>query len=107
MKETENTRIEKDSDTVDEIEMLYSFGVVLFEHVLLESDNVEYSICYFAPQEVYDIVIEDKENNSVSYNQEKELTANQEKLFSLIKNETVILDDEEFICKSHSIEHTL
>ena len=42
IKETENTRIEKDDETKAEIEMLYSFDVVLFEHTILKGDSLRY-----------------------------------------------------------------
>lgn len=109
IKETQNTRIEKDDETAEEIEMLYSFGVVLFEHTLLESDEYTYSICYFPPKEVYDIVIENKNDKSLKeYKVTDKLDKRYDELFGLIKNQE--LTDEKNIkykCMSHSIEYTL
>ncbi|MBR0471615.1 MAG: hypothetical protein IJI98_02825 [Methanosphaera sp.] len=108
IKETQNTRIEKDKETLDEIEMLYSFGVVLFEHAILESEHKTYSISYFAPQQIYDIVIENKQENKLeTYTTTTQLTGNMEKMFQLNKNEKIIINNEEITCTSHSIEHTL
>ena len=74
IKETENTRIEKDDETKDEIEMLYSFGVVLFEHTILKKDHMTISICYFDPLKIYDIVIEDNLNKTLlSYKSTRQL----------------------------------
>lgn len=107
-KETQNTRIEKDEETKDEIEMLYSFGVVLFEHVILQSREKTISISYFAPQQIYDIVIENKkENKLIKYETKKELTEKYQKYYQLNKNETITENNEKIICTSHSIEYTL
>lgn len=103
-KETENTRIEMDEETRDEIEMLYTFDVVLFEHVILESETHTYSICYFAPEKIYDIVVEDKQLNRLEkYETTKQLDKSYEKYFKLNKNQKI----DDIICTSHSIEYTL
>jgi len=108
IKETENTRIEKDDETKDEIEMLYSFGVVIFEHVIIESEQRRYSICYFAPEELYDIVIEDKQEKKViRYDVKKQLDNNLEQYYGLNKNDTLELDGVMYKCTSHSVEYTL
>ena len=107
-KETENTRIEKDDETKDEIEMLYSFGVVLFEHTILESEELTYSICYFAPQEVYDIVIENSKNGQlIKYESVKQLDDKTRKFYDLIKNDEITDGTNKYKCMSHSIEYTL
>lgn len=109
IKETENTRIEKDKETEDEIEMLYSFGVVLFEHTLLKKEHQTISICYFAPLDVFDVVVEDNDNGRlVSYRAVKQLDDTLLKYFNLIKNEELIDDDGLTVkCTSHSVEYTL
>lgn len=109
IKETEHTRIEKDRDNASEIEMLYSFGVVLFEHCVLKNDNYEYSICYFAPSDVYDIVVVDKINRKlVLYETYTKLNDKYESYFNLINGEITLDDDgNQLICRSHSVEYTL
>lgn len=107
IKETENTRIERDDETKEEIEMLYAFEVVIFEHVILESGKYSYSICYFAPREVFDIVIEDKNNNTRSFETMGKLNERMDKLFQLNKGDNISIDDEDINCISHSVEYTL
>lgn len=109
IKETQNTRIEKDDDTKSEIEMLYSFGVVLFEHTLLKTGELTVSICYFAPSNVYDIIIEDNVNHKlITYESKTELDEDYIKLFNLTKNEEIIdKNNLKYKCMSHSVEYTL
>lgn len=109
IKETENTRIEKDEETKDEIEMLYSFGVILFEHTILESDELMYSICYFEPKKVYDLVIQNKNNGKlISYEVKTKLNNQEKNYFNLTKNEeTTDQNNNKLICMSHSVEYTL
>ena len=109
IKETQHTRIEKDKESQSEIEMLYSFGVVIFEHTILKNDDYEYSICYFAPGNVYDIVVLDKKNMKVlKYDSCDKLDDKYEKYFNLINGQKVLCDDgSELTCRSHSIEYTL
>ena len=109
IKETENTRIEKDNETREEIEMLYTFGVVIFEHTILESDNTTISICYFEPEETYDIVIEDKkEGKLIEYRQTQQLDQTLQEYFDLTKNEEITDKENNTIkCISHSIEYKL
>lgn len=109
IKETQNTRIEKDDETIEEIEMLYSFGVVLFEHTILESAEYTYSICYFPPGDVYDIVIENKNDKSLlEYRVTDKLDKKFNLLFNLIKNQEITDDNNiKYTCMSHSIEYTL
>lgn len=108
IKETQNTRIEKTHETEAEIEMLYSFNVVLFEHVILQTQEETISISYFAPQEIYDIVIENKkENKLIKYETQKTLTKQYNKYFQLNKNDTIEENGQKITCTSHSIEYTL
>lgn len=109
VKETENTRIERDFETNDEIEMLYSFGVVLFEHSIIESGDYCYSICYFAPDDIYDVVVEDNKSGKVlSYEVKKTLDSTLTNYFNLVKNESVHDERGNLIkCLSHSVEYTL
>lgn len=107
-KETENTRIEKDKENENEISMLYDFGVIIFEHVILESDKYYYSICWFNPKKVYDVLVEDKQRGVVdSFDTFNELPPNLSKLYSMIKGESVCLDDEIIKCNSHCVEYSL
>lgn len=109
IKETENTRIEKDDETKDEIEMLYSFGVVLFEHTILKKDHMTISICYFDPLKIYDIVIEDNLNKTLlSYKSTRQLDDDLKIYFNLTKNEEIVdRDNVNVKCMSHSVEYTL
>lgn len=109
IKETEHTRIEKDHSSESEIEMLYSFGVVLFEHCVLKNDTYEYSICYFAPSDVYDIVvINKKESKVIKFESCSKLDEKYSDYFNLINGEKTLDDDNnELICRSHSVEYTL
>lgn len=109
IKETQNTRIEKDDDTKDEIEMLYSFDVVLFENTVLKSEETTISISFFSPLKIYDIVIEDNENlRLISYESKTELDEDLMKLFNLTKNEEIIdKNNVKYKCMSHSVEYTL
>lgn len=108
IKETQNTRIEKDDDTEAEIEMLYSFGVVLFEHTILKTDELMISICYFDPLRIYDIIIEDNNNHTlISYESKTELDEEYMKLFNLTKNEETDKNNLKYKCMSHSVEYTL
>lgn len=109
IKETQNTRIEKDDDTLDEIKMLYSFDVVLFENTILKSEELTVSICFFNPLKIYDIVIEDNRNHClISYESKAELDEDLNKLFNLTKNEEITdKNNVKYKCMSHSIEYTL
>lgn len=109
IKETENTRIEKDDDNRDEIEMLYSFGVVIFEHTIVKKEELIISICYFDPLKIYDIVIEDNDNSSlVSYKTAKQLDDTLMEYFNMTKNEEIIdRDNNKIKCMSHCVEYTL
>ena len=109
IKETQHTRIEVDEETKSDVEILYSFGVVIFEHTILKNDNIEISICYFAPGDVYDIVIIDKNNNSLlKYETSKQLNEKYNKYFNLINGQKTLDDDNnELNCRSHSVEYTL
>ncbi len=109
IKETQNTRIEKDKETENEIEMLYSFGVVLFEHTILESDNKTISISYFEPEKIYDIIIEDKKQGKlIEYINTDQLNDTFKQYFSLIKNEETSDENNDILkCTSHSIEYSL
>ena len=107
IKETEYTRIEVDEDNKSEIEILYSFDVVIFEHVICSNDDMEVSICYFAPSDVYDIVVIDKKNRRLlEYERCDKLNDKYSKYFNLIKGQTAH-DDASLTCGSHSIEYTL
>ena len=109
IKETQHTRIEVDEDNKSEIEMLYSFGVVIFEHVILSNENMEVSICYFAPSDVYDIVEIDKKNKALlKYDTCKQLNEKYSAYFNMINGQSVIDDDNhKLLCGSHSVEYTL
>lgn len=109
IKETENTRIEKDPENFDEIEMLYSFGVVIFEHTILESEDYEYSFCWFEPEKIFDIIIKNRKLQTIEvFKSCPELDEEYEKLFQLIKDEEIKSNDKKIIkCVSHSIEYTL
>ncbi|RAP54375.1 MAG: hypothetical protein BZ137_02530 [Methanosphaera sp. rholeuAM130] len=89
--------------------MLYSFGVVLFEHTVLKNDSYEYSICYFAPSDVYDIVVIDKKHNLLlKYETCHQLNEKYSDYFNLINGQRALDDDgDELVCRSHSIEYTL
>ncbi|HII08087.1 MAG TPA: hypothetical protein HA355_00670 [Methanosphaera sp.] len=109
MKETENTRIEKDDETRDEIDMLYSFGVVLFEHTILKKDEITISICYCDPLKIYDIVIENNVKSCLlSYKTLDQLDEEMEIYFNLTKNEEIVdKNNVKVRCMSHSVEYTL
>lgn len=109
IKETQHTRIEVDEDNKSEIEMLYSFGVVIFEHVILSNDKREVSICYFAPSDVYDIVVIDKKNSLLlKYETCNKLNEKYLVYFNLINHQSIVdEDDGKLICGSHSVEYTL
>lgn len=109
IKETEFTRIEKDNDSLSEIEMLYSFNVVIFEHTILKNERYEYSICFFAPENIYDVVIIDKLNHTLlKYESTSTLNDKLSDYFNLINGESTIdCDGNKLICRSHSIEYTL
>ncbi len=109
IKETENTRIQRDDETNDEIEMLYSFGVVLFEHTILESDEQVYSICYFEPGKVYDVVIENKIDKRVEQIiSTDKLDTKLQSYYDLTKNESISDENGKTLkCMSHSVEYTL
>ena len=55
--------IEKTNDSKRKIKQLYDSDSVLFEETLLVSNNIKYSICFVPKAEVYDVIIEDFENN--------------------------------------------
>lgn len=109
IKETQHTRIEVDDENRSEMEMLYSFGVVIFEHVIVSNDNMEVSICYFAPSDVYDIVVIDKKNKLLlKYETTKQLNERYDQYFNLINHQSIVDEDGgELICRSHSVEYTL
>lgn len=108
-KETQNTRIEKDEDTREEIEMLYSFGVIIFEHVILKKEDIIISICYCDPLKTYDVVIEDNVNSSlISYKTYERLDDTLTEYFNLTQNEEIVDGDNKKVkCMSHCVEYTL
>ncbi|WP_069593075.1 hypothetical protein [Methanosphaera sp. WGK6] len=107
-KETENTRIEKDAENISEIELLYTFDVIIFEHTLLESEKYSYSICWTNPKQIYDVVIEDKQKGKlVKYEVVKKSSPKLSKYFNLIKGEKLVDDGCQITCTSHSIEYKL
>lgn len=59
--------IEKTNDSKRKIKQLYDSDSVLFEETLLVSNNIKYSICFVPKAEVYDVIIEDFENNFTKY----------------------------------------
>ena len=59
--------IEKTNDSKRKIKQLYDSDSVLFEETLLVSNNIKYSICFVPKAEVYDVIIEDFENNYTKY----------------------------------------
>ena len=89
--------------------MLYSFGVVIFEHTILESEDYEYSFCWFEPEKIYDIIIKNKKLKNIEvFKSCPDLDEEYKKYFQLIKNEEIKSNDGEIIqCVSHSIEYTL
>ena len=109
LKETQHTRIELDEENKSELEILYSFGVVLFEHTILSNDDVECSICYFAPSDVYDIVVIDKKNNALlKYESCSKLNEKYSSYFNLVNGQTIHSDGYgKLLCGSHSIEYVL
>lgn len=109
LKETEHTRIEKDENSQSEIDMLYSFGVVLFEHTILKNDDYEYSICYFSPSDIYDIVIMNKKTGSLEvFESTNNLNEEFKDYFNLVNGQkTLDKNGNEIICRSHSVEYTL
>ena len=109
IKETQNTRIEKDDETESEIEMLYSFGVVLFEHTILKTEESTISICYFDPLGIYDIIIEDNTNlRLLSFESKTALDEDLMELFNLTKNDEITdKNNVKYKCMSHSVEYTL
>ncbi|MCI5866597.1 MAG: hypothetical protein SOZ23_01795 [Methanosphaera sp.] len=99
--------IEKDNENIKEIEELYLFDAVLFENTVLITGDVEYSICYVAFDDVYDICIQDIHHTKIiEYRQTKKLTDDEMKFFNLLQSE-VIVDEHDNIteCVSHSVEY--
>ena len=98
--------IEKTNDSKRKIKQLYDSDSVLFEETLLVSNNIKYSICFVPKAEVYDVIIEDFENNFTKYQVFHKLSPSTLKYFNLLKGESY-LDDfgNEFKCISHTIEY--
>lgn len=98
--------IEKTKDSKRKIKQLYDSDSVLFEETLLVSNNIKYSICFVPKAEVYDVIIEDFENNFTKYQVFHKLSPSTLKYFNLLKCESY-LDDfgNEFKCISHTIEY--
>lgn len=99
-------KIEKNNENLDLIDDLYKNDKIYFEHTILESDSISYSICFFAKKEVYDVLIEDKINSKIiNYESRNKLSNSTLKYFNLIKDQ-VISDNfgNRFKCISHIIE---
>lgn len=100
-------KIEKNENNTDFIDELYKNDEVLFEHTILESDKLSYSICYFAKMDIYDVVIQDKVNSrTINYEARKRLSGSTLKYFRLLKDD-VISDNfgNTFKCITHYIEY--
>lgn len=99
-------KIEKNNNNLDYINDLYENDKVFFEHTILESDNLIYSISYFAKKDIYDVLLEDKINSRIiNYEARKILSNSTLKYLNPIKNQ-VITDNfgNTFKCISHYIE---
>lgn len=99
-------KIEKNDENLDFVNNLYKNDSVIFEHTVLESDKILYSICYFAKKDIYDVLIEDKISSKIiNYESRHKLSNSTLKYFHLIKDQ-VISDNfgNEFKCTSHLIE---
>lgn len=99
-------KIEKNNENSNFIKKLYEDNKVFFEHTILESDNLIYSISYFAKKDIYDVLIEDKINSHIiNYESRQKLSNSTLKYFNLIKDQTI--DDtfgNKFKCITHRIE---
>lgn len=77
--------IEKTNDSKRKIKQLYDSDSVLFEETLLVSNNIKYSICFVPKAEVYDVIIEDFENNFTKYQVFHKLSPSTLKYFNYLK----------------------
>ncbi|HIH34829.1 MAG TPA: hypothetical protein HA355_00685 [Methanosphaera sp.] len=100
-------KIEKNKNNYAFINELYENNKVLFEHTILESDKLSYSISYFAKKDIYDVLIKDKINSrTINYEARKKLSGSTLKYFAPIKGD-VISDNfgNTFKCITHYIEY--
>lgn len=76
-------------------ERLNNFMILIqfyLKETLLVSNNIKYSICFVPKAEVYDVIIEDFENNFIKYQVFHKLSPSTLKYFNLLKGESY-LDD--------------
>lgn len=100
-------KIEKNETNIDLIDDLYKNNRVLFEHTILESDKLSYSISYFAKKDIYDVLLEDKINSRIiNYEARKKLSGSTLKYFVPLKDD-VISDNfgNTFRCITHYVEY--
>ena len=101
--------IEKNKENQEYIDTLYEMKVVKFENTILKSDQYTYSISYFPPKNIFDVVLEDDLNNKLVNYEAREILSNSTlKYFKLIKDE-IIKDNfgNEFKCLTHYVEFEL
>lgn len=100
-------KIEKNENNISFINDLYENDKVFFEHTILESDKILFSISYFAKRDIYDVLIEDKVNSKIiNYEARKKLSGSTLKYFKPLKDE--VLSDNfgnNFKCITHYIEY--
>lgn len=100
-------KIEKNENNITLIDDLYENNRVFFEHTILESDKLVFSISYFAKGDIYDVLIEDKiRDRVINYEARKKLSGSTLKYFQPLKDD--VLSDNFgnlFKCITHYIEY--
>ncbi|RAP43414.1 MAG: hypothetical protein BZ134_07030 [Methanosphaera sp. SHI1033] len=100
--------IEKTSEKESDIDSLYKSDSVIFEETTLVSDKLNYVISYFPKDNVYDVIIENKNSNMIIYQSFPKLSSSTLKYFNLLKDETYNDNfGNSFKCISHTIEYNL
>lgn len=100
------TIIERNNKNLEKINKLYEENKVLFEHCILESENYTYSICYCPQLDVYDVILETKNNKKlINYESRKQLSSSTLKYFNTQKDDNVEdMFGNNFKCITHHIE---
>lgn len=79
----------------------------VFEHTILQSDSLIYSICYVPSMDIYDIVIENfRLGVLVYYEPRSKISGTTKKYFNLYKDDVYVdYHNTAFKCLSHTIEY--
>lgn len=99
--------LEVNKNNLNDVAKIYENKKVLFEHTILKSDCLIYSLCYVPSEDLYDIVIENYIlGKHIIYEARKYISGTTKKYFNLYKNDEYRdFHGTVFTCLSHTVEY--